>query len=716
MAKFFSSSTEASQSIVEYFGNHIVLGAPLGVGKPNHLLNALYEIAKNNSSLKLSILTALTLEKPKGNSLLEKNFYAPMVDRVFKNYPDLDYELDRTHNKIPLNIDVMEFYFPAGKFTKNNYAQRNYISSNYTHVARDLMSRGCNLLVQQVACKLINGKKLYSLSCNADVTPDLIQAFKKNRSSGIKNLLVMQVNSDLPFMEGDCVYEESDFDFIIDSPQEYYAIFSPPKMAVGDAEYMIGLYGSLLVKDGGELQIGIGALGDSVAYQLQFRHEKNSEYLRFCDELHVMERFGQEISKFGSTAIFEKGLFSATEMFVDAFMHLYKAKILKRKVYDDLHIQRLINEEKITELVTPQTLEFLIKRGVVTGQINLKEFRYLQKWGIFSNEVSFESGYLLLNDGTRILADLDSLESRKLIFEKCLGTRLKNAAILHGGFFVGPRNFYDFLHSLDDEERSLFQMKPVSRINQLYGHEELDRLHRTDARFINTCLMMTLLGSAVSDALASGHTVSGIGGQYNFVAQAHALPDGHSVLNVRAVRGSGESLRSNIVWNYAHQSIPRHLRDIVVTEYGIADLRGKTDREIIMALLNIADSRFQRDLLDEAIRHGKIEADYQIPSIHQNNLPHVYQQVIKKWKGLGFFPRFPFGTDLTEDEIEIGAALKRLKVKSSLGGLAKLKWLLSVFFKSSQNPRLEKLLERMNLTHVSSMKEKFYAKLLSSEL
>jgi acyl-CoA hydrolase len=717
MAIFLDSAAHASEKIFEILGSRILLATPLGAGKPNHLINAIYKIAKNDPSYQLTILSALTLEKPKGVSLLEKNFYGPLVERVFKNYPDLDYELDRVAQKIPTNIEVIEFYFPAGKFTKNAYAQRNYISSNYTHVARDLLDRGVNLLVQQVAMREKNGRKEYSFSCNADVTPDVLKAFREKRlKEGHQNLVVVQVNRDLPFMLGDCVFTEEAFDFVIDQPQEYYAVFAPPKAAVGDAEYMIGLYGSTLVKDGGELQIGIGALGDSVAYQLSMRHKQNETYQKLLGDLKVSARFGKEIEKMGSLVPFDKGLFAATEMFVDAFVNLYKAGILKRRVYDDPAIQRLLNEEKITEEITPLTLELLVKCGVVTDSLSLREFNYLVHWGIFREDLKFESGMIFHPDGSSAEAHVSKIESRKFIFQKCLGSMLKNAAVLHGGFFLGPRDFYDFLHGLSDEERSLFQMKSVSRINQLYGHEEIDRLHRVDARFINTCLMMTLLGSAVSDGLQNGHAVSGIGGQYNFVAQAHALPSGRSILNVRAVRGSGQHLHSNIVWNYGHQSIPRHLRDVVITEYGIADIRGKVDKEVIAALINIADSRFQGELLAEAKRHQKIEASYQIPAIHKNNYPETYVEALKKYKSQGLFPRFPYGTDLTADEITLGGALKRLKVKSSQTGLAKLRWLFSALLSPSKSSETQRLLERMSLHEPKNWGEKFYAKILSSEL
>ena len=71
-----------------------------------------------------------------------------------------------------------------------------------------------------------------------------------------------------------------------------------------------------------------------------------------------------------------------------------------------------------------------------------------------------------------------------------------------------------------------------------------------------------------TDALEDGRVVSGVGGQYNFVEMAHALPDGHSVLQLRSTRKSKGKVRSNIVWKYGHVTIPRHLRDIVSVDAG----------------------------------------------------------------------------------------------------------------------------------------------------
>src|SRR5262249_57062066 len=122
-------------------------------------------------------------------------------------------------------------------------------------------------------------------------------------------------------------------------------------------------------------------------------------------------------------------------------------------------------------------------------------------------------------------------------------------------------------------------------------------------------------------ALANGQVVSGVGGQHNFVAQAFALTDARSIIALRATRAANRRTTSTILWNYGHTTIARHLRDIVVTEYGIADLRGKTDRDVIAAMLAIADSRFQDALRRRAEDGGKIEPAIEVPG-EDREQPH----------------------------------------------------------------------------------------------
>jgi hypothetical protein len=200
-------------------------------------------------------------------------------------------------------------------------------------------------------------------------------------------------------------------------------------------------------------------------------------------------------------------------------------------------------------------------------------------------------------------------------------------------------------------------MMPVSFTNELYGDEETKRAARVEARFVNSTMMATLLGAAVSDGLDNGQVVSGVGGQYNFVAQAFALPGGRAVLALEATRQSGGKTQSNIRWNYGHETIPRHLRDVFITEYGVADVRGKSDADVIAAMLAITDSRFQEELARTARDAGKLPKDFVIPAAHRENTPQRISAALKPARDAGLLPSFPFGSDFTEVEQRLIPAL-----------------------------------------------------------
>src|SRR5690606_17264832 len=134
-----------------------------------------------------------------------------------------------------------------------------------------------------------------------------------------------------------------------------------------------------------------------------------------------------------------------------------------------------------------------------------------------------------------------------------------------------------------------------------------------------------LLGAAVSDQLEDGQVVSGVGGQYNFVAMGQALDRARSILMLRSHRGTGSKAVSNIIWEFPHATIPRHLRDIVVTEYGVADLRSKEDHEVIQSLICVADSRWQESLRQSAVAAGKLQPEWRVPPAWRSNTPQNIQ-------------------------------------------------------------------------------------------
>jgi len=284
--------------------------------------------------------------------------------------------------------------------------------------------------------------------------------------------------------------------------------------------------------------------------------------------------------------------------------------------------------------------------------------------------------------------------------------------VLHAGFFLGPRGFYAALRELPESDRAQLDMRGVGYINQLYGaDQELRTLQRRAARFANNTMMVTLLGAAVSDALESGQVVSGVGGQYNFVAMAHALPDARSILCVRSTRTRHGRTTSNIVWSYGHETVPRHLRDIVVTEYGIADLRGRTDEEIIIALLRVTDSRFQESLLAQARAAGKIAPGYRLPDACRDNTPERLARVLREPRRQGFFSEYPFGTDLTAEEIALARALRFLDAHTGTSW-AKLQTVGAAVLRGNPAPRHASALKRMGLDQPRSGNERLLQRLV----
>jgi len=166
----------------------------------------------------------------------------------------------------------------------------------------------------------------------------------------------------------------------------------------------------------------------------------------------------------------------------------------------------------------------------------------------------------------------------------------------------------------------------------------------------------------ISDGLENGQVVSGVGGQYNFVAQAFALVGARSILALEATRQAGAKAQSNIRWSYGHETIPRHLRDVIVTEYGAADLKGKSDADVIAAMLAVTDSRFQAELARQAKDAGKLPQNFEIPPAHRENFPERIASALKPAREAGLLPSFPFGSDFTEIEQRLIPALEILQV------------------------------------------------------
>ena len=614
MPRLFADPDGMVEDIVRDVGKTLVVGLPLGLGKANHLVNALYQRAAEDRTIDLTFFSALTLEKPRPKNLLERRFISPVIERLFGGYPDPAYAQALRAGELPPNIKVIEFFFLAGRWMYVPFAQQHYISANYTHASSYLLERGLNVVAQLVAKRVIDGRARYSLSCNTDTTLDVLRARAEGRASF---RLLGQVNSELPFMPGEGDLAGDEFSAILESPETDFPLFAPPSEPITDVKYAIGLRAAGLVRDGGTLQIGIGQVGDALAQGLILRHRNGPE---FREVMAGLAADGSELARYEFSP-FQKGLYGVSEMIFEAFLALIDAGILRREV-----------------------------------------------------------------DG----------------------------AILHGAFFLGPKSFYRALREMTSEQIDKIRMMPVSFTNELYGDEMSKRRARIDARFVNNAMMATLLGAAISDGLENGQVVSGVGGQYNFVAQAFALPDARSILTVESTRPAGRRRSSNIRWSYGHQTIPRHLRDVIVTEYGVADLRGKSDADVIAAMLQVADSQFQDELARQAKDAGKLPKHYEIPSAYRDNTPERIAGVLKPAREQGLLPAFPFGSDFTETEKRLIPALQLLaEAQKFPGQLAGLLW---QGFSGRPDAAQQEGLSRLGLDRPSNWTERLYRALVSAAL
>ncbi|WP_349368715.1 acetyl-CoA hydrolase/transferase C-terminal domain-containing protein [Salinarimonas sp.] len=560
-ARIRDDAKAIAREIVERTGGDVRVATPLGLGKPVRLLNALTELAVADTSIRLAIFTALTLERPEASSDMERRFLEPARDRLFGVYPDILYAKRLRGGTLPENIRVTEFFFMAGEWKGVAQAQQDHVCVNFSDALGVLVSREPNVVLQLVTRE---GDAL-SLSCNADVSLDLLRLRREGR---LPFVLAAETHPQLPFMGGEASVPVEEADLLLDVPEAAYELFSVVKRPVKNADHAIGLHASRLIADGGTLQIGIGSIGDAVAHALILRHEGRAA--------EIWERCPLPHGDFREAGPFEEGLYAVTEMLVDAMLPLFQRGVIKREV-----------------------------------------------------------------DGRAI----------------------------HAAFFVGCRDFYTQLREMEPERRAKIAMVPVSFTNTLFGEEAGKRAARRNARFVNAALMATLLGSVISDGTGDGQVISGVGGQADFVAQALALEGARSVIAVPATRTRNGETVSNIVFSYPHETVPRQMRDIVVTEYGIADLRGRSDAQVIAAMLAVADSRFQDGLTAEAKAAGKLPADYELPQAHRSNLP----ETLDAWLGPLDLPTFPLGTDFDGVERRLLPALAKLKAaQASKTELARL--------------------------------------------
>ncbi len=638
-ARHFTDVHACVQRIVRELGADLRVAAPLGLGKPHGLLNALYLHTRQDRARSLRLYTALSLMRPQPRSGLEARFLTPFVERHFGEYVDPEYARDQATDSLPPNVAVHEFYLQSGTMLRSADAQRSAISQNYTHVARDLVGQDINLLVQLVARRDGPDGAHYSLSCNPDLSLDFLRL--SLAAGAARPLCVAVVHPDLPYISGSAEVDEDFFDIEL-TPALSPPLFAVPRVPVSIAEHALGIHASALVSDGGCLQVGIGSLSDALVSALLLRQRDNTLWRRGLLALDQSSATHALARWLGGLAPFEAGLYGASEMVQDGFMHLQRAGILKRRSWDNLAMERAAAAGRLA--------------GDVPG-----------------------------------------------------------GHYLRGAFFLGSRELYRWLAETELHDPDAIDMAPVSQVNEIPCSQNVGMLQRRGGRFFNTCMMASLLGAAAADTLENGSVVSGVGGQYNFVAMAHELPDARAVMLLRAVREGPRGLESNIRWDPGQSTVPRHLRDIFVTEYGVADLRGKSDGECVEAMLSICDARFVDGLCAQAKAYGKLAADFEIPAAWRQHRPVFLREALQPLQRRGRLPVFPFGSDFTDTERRLLPALHWLQLRAR-NWRGRLHLLLAACQPGASSVGEIDALERMGLAAPSGVRERLARRMVQVAL
>ena len=205
-----------------------------------------------------------------------------------------------------------------------------------------------------------------------------------------------------------------------------------------------------------------------------------------------------------------------------------------------------------------------------------------------------ESDQRNINAHTEMFTDayVDLFEAGKLTGNKPID---KGKAVYT--FAGGTKRLYDFIN-----DNPICCNAPVDYVNNIATVAQIRNFVS-----VNSCIQVDLYGQVCSES--AGHQqISGTGGQLDFVLGAYQSEGGQSFLCTPSTRttpdGRVESLISPVLPPGAIVTTPRMATNFIVTEYGAADLKGKTTWERAELLINIAHPDFRDDLIKEAEKMG----------------------------------------------------------------------------------------------------------------
>jgi len=168
----------------------------------------------------------------------------------------------------------------------------------------------------------------------------------------------------------------------------------------------------------------------------------------------------------------------------------------------------------------------------------------------------------------------------------------RNRGKIVTSFVMGSPRLYAFVH-----DNPMVEMRPVDFTNDTHVIRSFSRMVS-----INSAIEVDLTGQVVADSI--GDTLySGVGGQMDFIRGAALASEGRSIIALpsTAAGGTASRIAGHLREGAGVVTTRAHVRT-VVTEWGVAELFGKSLRERAKALIAIAHPDFRADLDREARR------------------------------------------------------------------------------------------------------------------
>ncbi|WP_125153253.1 acetyl-CoA hydrolase/transferase family protein [Clostridium rectalis] len=174
------------------------------------------------------------------------------------------------------------------------------------------------------------------------------------------------------------------------------------------------------------------------------------------------------------------------------------------------------------------------------------------------------------------------------------GVITNKAKTLHHGkivvtFLMGTKKLYDFANN-----NPMLEMYPVDYVN-----DPTVIMKNNKMVSINSCVQVDLMGQVASESIGLKQ-ISGVGGQVDFVRGANMCKNGKSIMAMPSTASKGKvSKIVPLLDQGAAVTTSRNDIDYIVTEFGVANLRGKTLKDRARALINIAHPNFKESLIEE---------------------------------------------------------------------------------------------------------------------